>query len=287
MRKQALGRGLDALIPTENEINKYYDLVDIQRIKPNKYQPRKSFDDNALNELANSIKANGLIQPIVVRRKGKYYEIIAGERRWRASKIAGIEKIGVLIKDVLDSNTLEMALIENLQREELNPIEEAEAYKQLVNNLNLTHEEISKRIGKNRSTITNQIRLLELTDKVKESLVSKKITTGHARALLGLEIKNQIDTVLNEILRKNLSVRKTEERIKQLNSNKNEKVSVETETYKIEGEDYFIENVREEIMKVLGTKVKIKRSGKLGRIEIEYYSLEELDRIVGMILSNG
>ncbi|NIP30031.1 MAG: ParB/RepB/Spo0J family partition protein [Candidatus Dadabacteria bacterium] len=286
MRKPTLGKGLDALIPKEDKIEQSSHLIDIHNIIPNASQPRKNFDDISLNELAGSIKENGLIQPIVVRKKGNDYEIVAGERRWRASQIAGIKKIPVIIKEVSDENLLELALIENLQREDLNPIEEAEAYNKLMTDFKLTHDDISKKIGKNRSTITNMIRLLQLTDKAKKALISKEITAGHARALLGLESKSQIDKILDEIISKNHSVRKTEDIIKKYNYEKRERTSIKAGSKDSETNDYFVESLVDELRKTLGTKVKIKQSGKRGKIEIEYYSPEELDRLIGMILSN-
>ncbi len=288
MKKRTLGKGLDALIPKEKKAdspseNKDYTSLDIHLIKPNKLQPRKTFDEESLDELSNSIKENGIIQPLVVRRKGSEYEIIAGERRWRASQKAGIKELPVIIKEVTESTVLQLALIENLQREDLNPMEEAEAYNQLIEEFNYTHEEVSKKIGKNRSTITNQIRLLKLSDNAKRALNSKEISAGHARALLSLDSDNESDKVLDEIIKKNLSVRKTEELIKSIISGNNEKKPAIKSKTQNENTDYFIEEIVEELTRSLGTKVKIKNKGDKGTIEIEYYSTEELDRLIGMI----
>lgn len=288
MKKRTLGKGLDALIPKEKKSevpfeNKGYTSLEAHLIKPNKLQPRKSFDEESLNELADSIKENGIIQPLVVRRKGSEYEIIAGERRWRASQRAGIKELPVIIKDVTESTVLQLALIENLQREDLNPIEEAEAYNQLIEEFSFTHEEVSKKIGKNRSTITNHIRLLKLSDNAKKALNSKEISAGHARALLSVDSDDQSDKVLEEIIKKKLSVRKTEELIKNLTNG--EKTPIQPNKIKDDNEnnDYFIEEIVEELTRSLGTKVKIKNKGEKGTIEIEYYSSEELERLIGMI----
>ena len=286
MSKKGLGKGLDALIPKEISSEITPNNVDISKIKPTKSQPRKNFDEKTLNELAKSIKENGLIQPIVVRKKGNNYEIIAGERRWRAAQKAGIKKLPIIIKDASDLNVLELALIENLQREDLNPIEEAEAFNQLIEDFNLTHEEVSKKIGKDRSTVTNQVRLLQLTNKSKNALITKKISAGHARALLSIENKNEIDSTLDQIIKANLSVRKTEHLIKKINSEKNKKIQIKKEQQGSLGKNIFLENLTDEMTRALGTKVKIKQIGDKGKIEIEYYSSDELDRLIGMILSN-
>lgn len=290
MRKRTLGKGLDALIPSENksgETQKDYTLLDINLIKPNKLQPRKSFNEQALNELADSIRENGVIQPLVVRKKENEFEIIAGERRWRASQKAGINRLPVIVKDVSEDNVLQIALIENLQREDLNPIEEAEAYNQLIEDYNLTHEDVSRRIGKNRSTITNQIRLLKLSDRAKMALNSREISAGHARALLAVEPGETSDRVLSEIVSKGLSVRKTEELIKKVLQ---EKEKAGSEPSKQNGnepsEDDYINEIAEELTRSLGTKVKINPKGKKGVIQIEYYSADELERLIGMINAN-
>lgn len=291
MRKRTLGKGLDALIPREDRsgdgsVSKDYTLLDINLIKPNKLQPRKNFSEDSLKELAGSIKENGIIQPLVVRKKGEEFEIIAGERRWRASRQAGIRKLPVIIKDVTEENVLQLALIENLQREDLNPIEEAEGYNQLIEDFNLTHEEISRRIGKNRSTITNHLRLLRLSDNAKKALNSKEITAGHARALLALESAEAADNVLAEIISKGLSVRKTEGLIKKLVNKSSGTVKESTEKTTEASDDVYLDEIVEELTRSLGTKVKISPKGKKGVIQIEYYSTEELERLIGMISSS-
>lgn len=291
MRKRTLGKGLDALIPREDRsgdgsVSKDYTLLDINLIKPNKLQPRKNFSEDSLKELAGSIKENGIIQPLVVRKKGEEFEIIAGERRWRASRQAGIRKLPVIIKDVTEENVLQLALIENLQREDLNPIEEAEGYNQLIEDFNLTHEEISRRIGKNRSTITNHLRLLRLSDNAKKALNSKEITAGHARALLALESAEAADNVLAEIISKGLSVRKTEVLIKKLVNKSSGTVKESTEKNTEASDDVYLDEIVEELTRSLGTKVKISPKGKKGVIQIEYYSTEELERLIGLISSS-
>ena len=214
MKKSRLGKGLDALIPSEKEIESSSNLVPIERIRPNKDQPRKHFVDEALKDLASSIREKGVIQPLTVRKSGSDFEIIAGERRWRASKLAGIKNLPVVVIEADDNEVLELALIENLQREDLNPIEEAEAYQKLAEEFNLTHEEISKKIGKDRSTITNQLRLLKLSKRAREALVGGLISAGHARALVTVEDEARIDEYLDIIIANNLSVRQTEKLVK-------------------------------------------------------------------------
>lgn len=279
MKKVTLGRGLDALIPTEKEANGYI-LADIDQIKPNAYQPRQEFDEDSIDELASSIKEKGIIQPLLGRKIGSGYEIIAGERRWRAAQKAGLKKIPIILKDASDSEVLELALIENLQREDLNPIEEAIAYEQLIGDFGLTHEEISKRIGKDRSTITNQIRLLKLPDRVKQAIKDGDISAGHARAILSIESHNKVLEILDIIIRNRLSVRQTEKLVQSLVKDK------ETDKAPIYI-DPHLKNITEELKKVLGTQIKIiDRKGR-GKIEIEYYSIDELQRIVDLLIAKG
>ena len=214
MKKSGLGKGLDALIPSEKKEGDSPNLLPIDRIKPNKYQPRKNFEDSAIRDLASSIREKGVIQPLTVRKSGSDYEIIAGERRWRASKLAGMKNLPVVIIEAEDNEILELALIENLQREDLNPIEEAEAYQRLADEFKLTHEEISRKIGKDRSTISNQLRLLKLTKRSKEALINGLISAGHARALITVEDERLIDEYLDVIITNSLSVRQAEKLVK-------------------------------------------------------------------------
>lgn len=283
--KKSLGKGLDALIPAE-EPHKEKGLthIPIEKIRPNSSQPRKNFDEELISELAKSISEKGIIQPLTVRQVGENYEIIAGERRWRASQKAGLRQLPVVIKNVGDNEVLELALIENLQREDLNPIEEARAYGQLMEDFGLTHEQISERIGKSRSTITNQIRLLNLTEKAQEALIRQRITTGHARAILGLEEIEKTNEILQVIIKKELTVRQTEELIKSLNMGTTPAKIPSTKSVPTAG---YLENISDDLKASLGTKVVIKGKSEKGKIEIEYYSKEELERLIGILKSNS
>ena len=282
MKKSRLGKGLDALIPSEKKEQLSPNLLPIESIKPNKDQPRKNFEDSALKDLASSIREKGVIQPLTVRKSGSDYEIIAGERRWRASKLAGIKNLPVVIIEADDNEVLELALIENLQREDLNPIEEAEAYQKLSEDFNLTHEEISKKIGKDRSTISNQLRLLKLTRRAKEALIDGLISAGHARALITIEDEEIIDKYLDIIIANNLSVRQAEKLVK---PGPELKTRVQKDLPDITDKKY-LEAIAEDLKKSLGTKVSINGQSGKGKIEIEYYSGEELERLIGILKSN-
>lgn len=275
MKKVTLGRGLDALIPTEKERYGYL-LANIGEIRPNAFQPRKDFDEESIEELAQSIKENGIIQPLVVRKSEGNYEIIAGERRWRAAQRVGLTKVPVIIKDVSDRQALELALVENLQREDLNPIEEAAAYEQLIEDFGLTHEEISTRIGKERSTITNQLRLLKLPDEIKEAIIAGEITAGHARAILGLSSLAKAREILEAIRNEKLSVRKTEKLVQKLSGQKEK-------TAKLGSGDAHMNHIADELKKTLGTHVKIVDKKGKGKIVIEYYSKMELERLIEIL----
>lgn len=285
MKRRGLGRGLDSLIPKSEETeSEGYRMVSTDLLKPNTSQPRKQFEQGALEELAESIRENGIIQPLIVREKNGGFEIVAGERRWRAAKIAELGKLPVIIRAATDQNVAELTLIENIQREDLNPIEEAEAYENLAERFGLTHDDIARKTGKNRSVITNQLRLLKLSENAKEALVSGAITAGHARALLGASSFEEMDSLLGEVLKKNLTVRGTEALVKKKSTNIEpplEPVSNEPE------EDIFTRELTEELAGKFSTKVRISHNKKRGKIEIEYYSPEELERIVGMLLSRG
>lgn len=275
MSKKGLGKGLGALISSANDENELSGVKElkINEIEPNVYQPRKKFDDQKLIQLSDSIKEHGIVQPIIVRKEENIYKIVAGERRWRAARLAGLNSVPVIIKDVSNKQVMEMALIENIQREDLNPIEEAEAYERLLNEYNMTQEELSKSIGKNRSTIANIIRLLALSKKVKESLIDGEITNGHARALLSIEDEQIQEKICKEIIKKSLNVRETENLVKriQISNDDNKKVkSVDENIIKIE----------DDLKKIFGTKVKLFNKNKKGKIMIEYYSNEELDRLL-------
>ncbi len=285
MKRQSLGRGLDSLIPKNLETESPgYRMVSTDMLKPNPSQPRKRFDQDALEELAESIRENGVIQPLVVREENGGFEIVAGERRWRAAKMARLEKLPVVIRAATDQDVAELTLIENIQREDLNPIEEAEAYEKLAERFGLTHEDIARKTGKNRSVITNQLRLLKLSGKAKEALVSGAITAGHARALLGASSLEEMDFLLGEVLRSNLTVRGAEALVRKKSEDAGtpaDPVSVEPE------EDIFTRELAETLAGLFSTRVRISRNKTKGKIEIEYYSPEELERIVGMLLERG
>jgi ParB family chromosome partitioning protein len=276
LKKATLGRGLDALIPKESK-PEGLTLLSINEIRPNALQPRKDFDDETITELTASIKEKGILQPIVVRQAAGGYEIIAGERRWRAAQRAGVVKVPVVVKDASDMEALELALIENLQREDLNPIEEASGYQHLIGVYGLTHEEVSLRIGKDRSTITNQLRLLRLSDEAKRALIEGEITAGHARALLGLESLSDANVVLHAIRKKKLSVRMTETLIRNMTRERKSAV-------KPVSSDPYLERLADDIKGFLSTQVRIIYNKGKGRIEIDYYSDDELERLVSALL---
>lgn len=283
--KKGLGRGLQALIPEyRTEEPQGVETINIAYIHPNQYQPRKQFDEDSLKELSESIKQHGVIQPIIVRKVDSGYQIVAGERRWRAAKIAGLSEIPAIVKDFDDLQVMEIALIENLQREDLNPIEEAKAYKALIEQFNLTQEEISKKIGKSRSVIANSIRLLNLDDRVQEMLVKGDITIGHAKVILSLPNKNLQYEAAKKVVTENLNVRETEDLVKNL-LRKNEKITKKLKSNKI---DVHVKEIEDNLCSFLGTKVKISQKSKdRGIIQIEYYSGEDLTRIIEIIYGKG
>jgi ParB family chromosome partitioning protein len=277
--RQALGKGLGALIPEkpspELEGKKVFRFCGIEEIQPNPFQPRKSFDDEQLQELVGSIREKGILQPLIVRRKGESYELIAGERRWRAAQKAGIKEVPILIRDVFESEILELSLIENIQRENLNPVEEAEAFKGLMDHFHLTQEEVSRKVGKDRTTIANAIRLLKLPPEIRQSLVDGAISMGHARAFLSLDgLLEKQKLAFKKVLAANLSVRQTESLVKQIHSKAHPGGSKNNQEWNA---------IVEELQRVLGTKVRIVGKRKRGRIEIEFYSQDELDRIIDLL----
>jgi ParB family chromosome partitioning protein len=270
--KTALGKGLEALIPEKGEEVVYLDL---DRIFPGEQQPRKTFKDDSLKELAASIKEKGILQPVIVSRVGDgSFRLVTGERRWRAASLAGLKKIPALIKNVASKDSLEIALIENIQREDLNPIETAEAFSKLIIEFNLTQEELSDRVGKERATIANYLRLLKLPEEVKGFIYNGSLSMGHAKAILALEGKaHQIDTA-RKIIKKSLSVREAESLAKKISSPPKARAS----------RDAQISSLEEKLIRGLGTKVRIITRGKKGKIEIEYYSFEELERLLDILL---
>ena len=277
-KKSALGKGLGALIPNEiqsNDNNKP-SLISLNLIKSNDEQPRKAFDDEKIAELAQSIKEHGIIQPIILNKKDDYYVIVAGERRWRAAKFLGLKEVPSVVMDLTDKDILEISLIENIQRQDLNPIEEALAYKKLLSDFNLTQEELSKRIGKSRVAISNIIRLIALCDTVKQYLIDEVISEGHGRALLSITDPKLQSEVAQKVIDEKLSVRELEKLIKYLNNNKEEK------PVKRELNPYY-KDVTERLQNYFGTKVNISNKNNKGKIEIEYYSEEDLQRILEII----
>lgn len=286
MKRRSLGRGLDSLIPRKNaeQADGSHETIDIDLITPGEAQPRRDFEPEALGELADSIRQKGIIQPIVVRRKNGGFEIVAGERRWRASRMAGLSSIPVVIREASDLDAAELTLVENIQRQDLNPIEEARAYDALVERFSLTHEEISKKTGKTRSAVTNRLRLLRLTERTKEALVSGKITAGHARALLAVESPRTMDSLLDQVVKKDLTVRKTERLVKKFGEHP---PPVARARSAADEEDIFTKNLTEELAERFSTRVKIRHGKSRGKIEIEFYSVDDLDRIVDMLLSRG
>ncbi|HHW49150.1 MAG TPA: ParB/RepB/Spo0J family partition protein [Clostridiaceae bacterium] len=280
MVKKGLGRGLGALLATDDTENNGIMEIKINEIEPNTNQPRKSFDDEKLAQLAESIKQHGVVQPIIVKKEGDIYRIVAGERRWRAARIAGLTTIPVIVKDLSNRQIMEVALIENLQREDLNPIEEAEAYNRLIKEYNMTQEEISKTIGKSRSAVANSLRLLNLCDEVIEYLKSGELTSGHARCMVPVEDKEMQIKIARTVIEKQLNVRDTEKLVKKYLTKKTVQKKPKLE---LEG----IMEIEEKFTKIFGTKVKILHGNKKGKILIEYYSNEELDRIIELVEKIG
>ena len=283
--KKGLGKGLDSMIPekkTKAEIKADADNslveVKISEIDPNIGQPRKKFDEDELLELAESIKIHGVIQPIIVTKRGKRYEIIAGERRWRASKLAGLTKIPAVIREYTDKEIMEVSLIENIQRQDLNPIEEAVAFKNLIDEYKMKQDDLAERVSKSRSAITNALRLLKLDDKVKAMLAEGLISTGHARALLAVEDKSKQQILATRIFDEKLSVRETEKLVKQILENK------ESKKEKKSSEKLIYKKLEDSLKSIIGSKVSIKSKDNCkGKIEIDYYSIEELDRITELL----
>lgn len=288
-KKRGLGRGLNALINTgtdteskENtkENNEYKEVfVNISLVEPNRNQPRKEFDKNALSELANSIKQYGILQPIIVQKNEDMYEIIAGERRWRAAKEAGLTEVPVIIRDYDKQKIMEISIIENIQRENLNPIEEAMAYQSLMEEYGLKHEELAERVSKNRSTITNSMRLLKLSDNIQQMIIDGKISAGHAKVLLSVENTSEQEKIAQELISKSLSVRELEKLVKQYIKPRKKKKSKDDTDYSL-----FYKEYEDRLKDILGTKVQINTKDKnKGRIEIDYYSAAELERIVELL----
>lgn len=293
MAARGLGKGLDALIPNiavENKNNSAANgkteekepetIVKITKIEPNREQPRKNFDEEALQELADSIKQFGLLQPILVQDRKTYYEIIAGERRWRAAKLAGLKEVPVIIRNYTEQEIVEISLIENIQREDLNPIEEAQAFKRLLTEFNLKQEEVAERVSKSRTAVTNSMRLLKLCDEVQQMIIDDTISTGHARALITIEDPEQQYAIAKKIADEKLSVRDVEKLVKNLNKPEKAKKEI-TEDKNL---DIIYQDVEEKLKRALGTKVSISsKENGAGKIEIEFYTHDDLDRITDLL----
>lgn len=274
-KRKALGKGLAALIQGFEGREGNYIHLPIEDIGPSRFQPRKRFGEEKIRELADSIKENGIIEPLLVRRRGPGYELIAGERRLRAARLAGLKEIPVLVMDVSDEGAQELALVENIQREELNPLEEAEAFKSLADGFGLSQEEIARKVGKDRATVANFLRILKLPSDIKEELVKGSITMGHAKAILSLERDALQREVARRVVKRGLSVRETERLIERYKKGKKVARDRPSGVGPLEGE----------LRGIFGTKVSIKERNGKGRIEIEFYSMEELDRLLEMVRS--
>lgn len=290
--KRGLGKGLDAMIPipdspaakkitTDSSEDKGAEtIVRITQIEPNREQPRKNFDEDALQELADSIKQFGLLQPILVQDRKTYYEIIAGERRWRAAKLAGLKEVPVIIRDYTAQEIVEISLIENIQREDLNPIEEAQAYKRLLTEFNLKQDEVAERVSKSRTAVTNSMRLLKLCDEVQQMIIDDMLSTGHARALISIEDPEEQYTIAQKVFDEKLSVRDVEKLVKNLNKPEKPKKNAKTDS----SLDVVYQDVAEKLKQSLGTKVEITLKGNgVGKVEIEFYNHDDLDRIIELL----
>jgi len=281
----ALGKGLGALIPQfKQEESKTILFCGIEEVIPNQSQPRKHFDESKLQELAESIKEKGILEPLIVRRIDQGYELIIGERRWRAAQKAGLKEVPVWVKEIEGREVLELSLIENLQREDLNPIEEAEAFKHLIEKFNISQGELSTRIGKDRTTIANTLRLLKLPLEVRNQLLQNHITPGHARAILSLGTRERQEELCALIIQKGLSVREAEALAKRWSEKPKKTVTPVRKRGDLENQ---LSSLQDSLRKYLGTKVQISQKGKRGKIEIEYYSYEDLERIIEAILKNA
>lgn len=291
--RKGLGKGIDAMISGDNtktkqvvkEVVKEVDTIDINKIEPNNNQPRKNFNEDKIHELAESIKQHGLIEPLIVQKGKKgFYTIIAGERRWRAAREAGVKEIPVVVKDYSDQQVMEIALIENIQREDLNAIEEAEAYDRLIRDFNLKQDEVAERVSKSRVAITNSLRLLKLDERVREMIIEDKIKSGHARALLGVSDGDEQYKLAVMIFDNSMSVRETEKMVKKYLADKKKPVKKVRE--KDTQTELIYKDYEEKLKSVIGTKVNINNKGKgKGKIEIEYFSADEFDRIMTMMMA--
>ncbi|WP_415929975.1 ParB/RepB/Spo0J family partition protein [Zhenpiania hominis] len=293
-KNRGLGKGLEALFSNseidtqeisvtkkEESEEKGISFININEIKPNQNQPRKSFNEEKLEELAASIIENGLIQPVILRKADKGYEIVAGERRWRACRKAGLKEIPCIIREFTDEQNMLIAIIENMQREDLNPIEEAEGLNQMIVNFGMTQEQVSKSVGKSRPYITNALRLLKLPSEIREMLLANQLSAGHARAIAGISDTEKQIQLAEYVIREELSVREIEKIIKEENTPKKKISRKKTE------KSADVRKVEDDLKQIMGTKVNLNQSGKKGKIEIEYYSRDELERLIEMLKSLG
>lgn len=304
VKRAGLGKGLDSLIPegkkvaptkkteekvVEKIVEKVVEkvvheeqMVKISKVEPNREQPRRHFEEDALLELADSIKQFGVLQPLLVQKKGDYYEIIAGERRWRAAKIAGLKEVPVIVREYSEQEVVEIALIENIQRENLNPIEEAMAYKKLLTEFKLKQDEVAERVSKSRTAVTNSMRLLKLDEKIQQMIIDEMLSTGHARALLAIEDKEEQYNLATRIFDEKLSVRDVENIIRQMKNPKQKREK------KVVENSFIYKDLEEKMISVIGTKVSVNQKGNgKGKIEIEYYSNTELERIFDLLMSTA
>ena len=290
-RKLALGRGLDALIPdlggagaitdAPAPTRKAYFLCDVDMIRPNRYQPRRRFPEGELDELADSIRSQGIIQPLLVRADDVGYELVAGERRLRAAALAGLAQVPVVVKDISDAKMLEISIVENIQRENLNPVEEAEAYHRLITEFDLTQDQAAERVGKSRSAVANFLRLRQLPDAIKSSILDGALSMGHARALLSADSPAKQQAAWREVISRKLSVRQTEALVKRINAEKTAAPAKE-----LTPEQRYFNDVSEDLSRYFGTRVKIQRKGKKGRVEIDFFSDEDLGRVLELLQRN-
>lgn len=284
-----LGGGLNSVIPTNSELQDENNenvsretFIDIDSIEPNKEQPREQFKEESIKELSESIKQYGIIQPLIVQKKDQVYNIIAGERRWRAAKLAGLKEVPVVIKEYSEEEILAIALIENIQRENLNAIEEAMAFKNLINEHNLTQDELALKVSKSRTSITNSLRLLKLDKRVQQLLIDGKISNGHARTLISIEDNEIQHKIAEKIYEKQLSVREVESLVKEL-KNKEEKIKEKEKNDTKKDDSFIYSEIEDKIESIVGSKVRIKKkANNKGKIEIEYYSIEDLERLIDL-----
>ncbi len=285
-KKQALGRGLDALIPdveTSDLEPRSFFYCDIDSIRPNPYQPRRRFTEQELKDLSDSIKEKGIIQPLIVRTVPTGYELVVGERRWRAARVAKLKQVPVVVKDVSGSEMVELALVENIQRQDLNPLEKAEAYYRLIKEFGLTQEAVAKRVGQDRSTVANFLRLRNLPKPIQADIINNTLSMGHARALLAAETPAHQKEAWRRIVSKSLSVRAAEALVKKLKDRKPRASSAKVRS----SEDVYMENLADDLTRHLGTRVRIIRRGDRGRLEIEFYGNEDLERLIARLKASS